>query len=139
MAHHFIYEYAFESEGREILCHVYNFDSITDLEAISVFPHRERRELALKLMKKYSARVYHALDHSDIDCAFAVQLKRLFNDKLKVYWTNKLGITMLFYTGYIFQNPNTRLGHSIATVSSYSLYKSRMSWSFFLATRKDRS
>ena len=100
MDQQYTYEYCFESEGREIVCHVsHGFDEITDLESISVFPHRERRALALALMAKYPADHYHDLDSSDVVCPFAVQLKKLFQNNLKVFWTRKFRITMLFYTG----------------------------------------
>ena len=101
MGQGFKYEYYFESEGRDIICHVsYAFDEIADLETISVFPHQERRKLALALMAKYPANQYHDLDPSDIVCPFAVRLKELFSDTLKVFWTDKIQMTMLFYTGY---------------------------------------
>ena len=101
MGHSFIYEYDFESEGSEVIAHVsHAFDDISDLESISRFPHRERREFALNLMAKYEANKYHALVPNDITCPFAVQLQELFQDSFMIYWTKKLRVTLLFYTGY---------------------------------------
>ena len=100
MGHHFTYEYCFDSDDCEVLCHVsYAFDNIAELENISVYPHHERRELAKSLMSKYPAEEYHSLSPSDITCPFAVKLNELFEGNLKVYWTKKFRLLLLFYTG----------------------------------------
>ena len=104
MGQQYTYEYVFEKDTQEIIAHVsYAFGEISDLETISVFPHRERREFAIALMNKYCADQYHKLDATDIACPFAVQLNELFEGNLKVYWTSKFRVTMLFYTGFILQ------------------------------------
>ena len=76
------------------------YSKFSDLESISRFPHRERREFALALMAKYEANNYHALVPDDITCPFAVQLQELFQDSFMVYWTKKFRVTLLFYTGF---------------------------------------
>ena len=85
-----------------MIAHVtHAFDEISDLESISRFPHRERREFALALMANYEADKYHTIDPNDVTCLFAVQLKELFNDSFLVYWTKKFRVTLLFYTGLL--------------------------------------
>ena len=99
----FIYEYVFELNGHDIVAHVsYAFETIAELETISCFPHRERREFATNLMAKYEANKYHIIDQSDITCPFAVQLQNMFDGPLQVYWTAKplKQATLLFFTGF---------------------------------------
>ena len=99
--HNFIYEYVFESDGSDIIAHVsHAFDTISELETISGFPHRERREFALHLMAKYEAEKYHTIDPTDVTCPFAVQLQTIFKDSFMVYWTKKFRVTLLFFTGF---------------------------------------
>ena len=101
MSQHFAYEYVFESGGSEILAHVsYAFDEISELESISNFPHRERREFATAMMAKYAENHYQKLDPSDITCPFAERLNELFENELTIYWTRKFRVTMIFFTGF---------------------------------------
>ena len=98
MGQQYTYQYVLDSDGEEIIAHVsYAFDDISDLESISRFPHRERREFALSLMTKYEADKYHTIDPNNIVCPFAVQLQILFEDSFMVYWTRKFRTTLLFY------------------------------------------
>ena len=102
MGQQFTYEYVFESNGEEVITHVsYAFDEISDLESISRFPHRERREFAMNLMAKYEADKYQTIDPSDVACPFAVQVQSLFDVPLMVYWTRKFRATLLFLTGLL--------------------------------------
>ena len=120
--HQFIYEYVFESDGGDVVAHVsYAFENISELETISCFPHQERREFALSLMAKYEADKYHVIDPIDVACPFAVQLQKLFEGSLKVYWTRKFRATLLFFTGYskLFRIPCMR-----------SFYHCELTWIF---------
>ena len=101
MSQQFVYEYVFEAGGSEILAHVsYAFYEISELESISTFPHRERREFATAMMAKYAENHYQKLEPSDITCAFAKRLNELFENELTVYWTRKFRVTMIFFTGF---------------------------------------
>ena len=108
MSHSFSYEYVFDVENSdnaddtEVITHVsYAFDTIAELESISTFPHRERREFTMALINKYDQNKYHQLDQSDITCPFAKRLQQLFQDKLHVYWTKRFRAakTLVFLTG----------------------------------------
>ena len=93
------YEYVFDRNELQIrACVVHKFESISDLEDISNFPHRERREFATKLLDKFCAGIHHKLDDTDITCPFAQQLNILFEGDLKIYWSRKQRIITLLYT-----------------------------------------
>ena len=103
MSHYFTYEYNFDLNDSEIIVHVsYAFDTISELETISTYPHRERRDLAMSLMAKYPADSYCKLTIEDITSPFAQRLQQLFQGNFKVYWTNRFtraGVTLVFLTG----------------------------------------
>ena len=104
MSQYFMYEYNFDHNDSEIIVHVsHGFEGIAELETISTFPHKERREFALALMAKYSENTYHKIDPIDITCPFAQRVRELFQNDLKLYWTNRrarVGATLVFLTGF---------------------------------------
>ena len=100
MDHWFTYEYSFEIADDPVLVHVsHGFDSVAELEAISTFPHRERREFARTLLAKYGPNEDHTLEPNDITCPFAEKLVQLFDNQLKCYWSKRGRLTLMFLTG----------------------------------------
>ena len=110
MSHSFSYEYVFDIENSEdnvdmeVITHVsYAFEAIDELESVSTFPHKDRRQFTTALISKYGPNKYHQLDEIDITSPFAKRLQQLFNGKLHVYWTKRFRAnkTLVFLTGFL--------------------------------------
>ena len=97
----FVYTYNFECEfGWPIQVNVdYTFQSISDMERISHYPHGQRRVFALKIIQEYAPGVYHTLPDSDICNSFARRLVDLFKSPLQVYWVRRPRDSVLIISG----------------------------------------
>jgi len=97
----FIYSYNFEKDfGWRIQVNIdYSFQSVSDMERISHFPHSQRRVFALNIMQKYAPGVYHTLSEADICNSFARRLIDLFKSPLEIYWVRRQRDSVLIISG----------------------------------------
>ena len=102
----FIYTYQFDCNGFGWQLQVvidFPFQSVSDMERISHFPHGQRRLFARKLIQKYAPGVYHNLTSTDICNSFARRLVDLFKTPLQVYWVRRQRDSVLIISGYDFK------------------------------------
>ena len=100
----FIYTYQFDCNGFGWQLQVvidFQFQSVSDMEQISQFPHGQRRLFARKIIQKYAPGVYHNLTSADICNSFARRLVDLFKTPLQVYWVRRQRDSVLIISGYV--------------------------------------
>ena len=114
----FEYSYNFEHDfGWHIQVNVdYTFQSLSDLERISHFPHGQRRVFALNIIQKYAPGVYHTLPNSDICNSFARRLVDLFKTPLQIYWVRRPRDTVLIISGLGYSSTSSAWINYSATV-----------------------
>ena len=94
------YSYQFRSENTLVSVQVeYLFNDVVDLESISQFPHRHRRQLA-HYMLSTPENTFHMGDTISITNPFVVALNRLFNGQYWYYWTTRHMDTLIYITGF---------------------------------------
>ena len=100
----FIYTYQFDSNGFGWRLQVtvdFSFQSVSEMERISHFPHSQRRLFASNLVQKYAPGVYHTLTDADIKNSFARCLVDLFKTPLQIYWVQRQRDSVLIISGFV--------------------------------------
>ena len=94
------YSYQFTSENRLVSVQIeHNFDRIDDLEDISRFPHRHRRNLAQFILSEVPENTFYMGDQINISNPFVAALSRLFKGQYWYYWTHRNTDTLIYITG----------------------------------------